>query len=99
MGIGWRWIRRYARYHGLRHPADLGHDEVVAYLTYLAVERRVARSTQTQAMSALLFLYKEVLRLPVGDARAAIRSTAPSRLPVVLTRREVADLLGALRGD
>ncbi len=93
------WIRRYARYHGMRHPAQLGHDEVVAYLTHLAVERRVARSTQTQAMSALLFLYREVLRLPVGDVRAAIRSTAPSRLPVVLTRREVTDLLGALRGD
>jgi integron integrase len=93
------WIRRYVAYHRIRHPAELGHEEVVAYLTHLAVDRKVARSTQTQAMSALLFLYNEVLRLPVGDVRSVIRSTAPSRVPVVLTRRECADLLGTLRGD
>jgi integrase-like protein len=59
------WVRRFARYHGLRHPADMREPEVIAYLTHLAVERRVSRSTQMQALSALLFLYREVFRLPL----------------------------------
>lgn len=55
-------LRRYVRYHGLRHPAELGHAEVVAFLTYLAPEQRVARSAQVQAMSALILLNRDVLR-------------------------------------
>lgn len=93
------WIRRYVRYHGLRHPAELGDAEIVAFLTHLAVERRVARSTQMQALSALLFLYREVLGRPVGDLRAVVRARAPGRLPVVLSRDEVRRVLAGLHGD
>ncbi|HZI28198.1 MAG TPA: integron integrase [Gemmatimonadaceae bacterium] len=93
------WIRRYARYHGLRHPRELGTDEVVAYLTHLANERSVSRSTQAQAMSALLFLYREVLGLPLDDVRSVVRARVPGRLPVVLSRVEVRRVLAELKGD
>jgi integron integrase len=93
------WIRRYVSYCGMRHPETLGDQEVVAFLTDLADRQQVARSTQVQALSALLLLYREVLRQPLGDIRAVIRSTTPTRLPVVLTRQEVAGLLARLTGD
>ena len=92
------WIRRYVRFHGNRHPSELGHGEVVAYLTHLATDLNVASSTQNQAQSALLFLYREVLEreLPLLDGIA--RAKAAIRLPVVLTHEEVARLLASLRG-
>ena len=93
------WIRRYARYHGLRHPRELGTAEVVDYLTHLANEGHVSRSTQAQAMSALLFLYREVLHVPVGDVRRVVRARVPGRLPVVLSRAEVRRILAELSGD
>ena len=92
------WIKRYIRYHGMRHPAELGESELVAYLTYLAAERRVSRSTQMQALSALMVLYREVLSIPVGDLRRVLRSHAPTRLPAVLSRGEVRAVLGQLQG-
>ena len=92
------WIIRYIRYHGTRHPAALGEAEVIAYLTYLAAERRVSRSTQMQALSALLLLYREVLSIPMGDLRSVLRSNAPPRLPAVLSREEVRMLLSRLSG-
>ncbi|CAN5484780.1 hypothetical protein BH09GEM1_BH09GEM1_10400 [soil metagenome] len=92
------WIMRYIRYHGTRHPSALGEEDIVAYLTYLAAERRVARSTQMQALSAIQLLYREVLRVPVSDLRSELRSTAPTRLPTVLTREEVGKVLAALTG-
>jgi len=79
------WIRRYVRYHGLRHPSELGERGVVAFVTHLAAAQRVARSTQIQALSALLLLYRDVLREPIGDVRSVIRSSAPARLPTVLS--------------
>jgi len=90
------WIRRYIRYHGVRHPQELDDEHVVAFLTYLAAEQRVARSTQVQALSALTLLYADVLKKPLGDIRFVIRSTTPARLPVVLTRDEVRSLLSHL---
>ena len=63
------WILRYIRYHGTRHPVALGEPEVLAYLTHLAAERRVSRSTQMQALSVLMLLYREVLAIPMGDLR------------------------------
>ena len=75
------WVRRFARYHGLRHPADMREPEVIAYLTHLAVERRVLRSTQMQALRALLFLSREVLRLQLRDMRSVVRARTPSRIP------------------
>lgn len=93
------WIRRYARYHGLRHPQELGTTEVVDYLTHLAEARRVSRSTQAQAMSALLFLYREVLGIALPDVRAVVRARTPGRLPVVLSRSEIRRVLAELEGE
>jgi integron integrase len=92
------WIVRYIRYHGMRHPAELGEIEIIAYLTHLADARRVSRSTQMQALSALVLLYREVLGKPVGDLRRVLRSTSPTRLPAVLSRDEVRAVLGQLQG-
>ena len=93
------WIRRDVRYHGLRHPAEMGSAEAIAFLTHLANERHVSRATQAQAMSALLFLYREVLGMPLDGVRAAVRARAPGRLPVVLSRDEVRQVLAELKGD
>ena len=93
------WIRRFARYHGLRHPRELGSAEVVEYLTHLANERRVSRSTQAQAMSALLFLYRDVLGIRLDNVREVVRARVPGRLPVVLSRAEVRRVLAELSGE
>lgn len=92
------WIVRYIRYHGTRHPAALGEAEIVAYVTHLADERRVSRSTQMQALSALLLLYREILGRPVGDLRRVLRATSPTRLPAVLSREEVREVVRRLHG-
>lgn len=92
------WIARYIRYHGTRHLRELGEREIVAYLTYLADQRRLSRPTQMQALSALVLLYREVLDVPIGDLRRVVRSTSPARLPAVLSRGEVRALLGQLQG-
>ena len=91
------WIRRYILFHGKRHPADMGAAEVEAFLTALAVEGRVAASTQNQAMAALLFLYQHVLEIPLGSIDA-LRAKRPKRLPVVLSRDEVRSVLGRMEG-
>jgi integron integrase len=82
------WIRRFIRFHGKRHPANLGPAEVESFLTDLAVARGVAASTQNQAKSALLFLYKEVLGIELPWLEGIEKAKAPMRLPVVLTREE-----------
>lgn len=92
------WIRRYLRFHGMRHPAEMGEREINEFLTHLAVERHVSSSTQTQALSALLFLYRHVLGREVGDL-GIIRARKPQRVPVVMTRGEVQDVLAELEGD
>ena len=92
------WVRRYVRFHQLRHPADLGDEEINAFLTHLAVTEHVSASTQTQALSALLFLYRHVLGREVGELDL-VRANKPRHLPVVLTREEVRRLLGGLEGD
>ena len=92
------WIKRFIRFHGNRHPAELGEAEVLAFLTYLAVERRVAPATQTQALSALLFLYREVLGQPLGRMVGLVRPKRRARVPVVLNQGEVERLLGQLQG-
>ena len=83
------WIKRFIRFHGNRHPSDLSCAHLEAFLTHLAVDSQVAASTQNQAQSALLFLYREVLarKLPLLDGIR--RAKMPVRLPVVLTRAEV----------
>jgi integron integrase len=92
------WIIRYIRYHGTRHPAVLGEPEIVAFLTHLAAEQHVSRSTQMQALSALMLLYREVLGIHIGDIRHALRSYTPARIPAVLSRSEVKVLLTHLHG-
>ena len=92
------WIRRFILFHGKRHPATLGAGEVEAFLTHLAAVRNVAASTQNQAKSALLFLYKEVLAIELPWLDRVERAKAPLRLPVVLTRQEVALVLERLEG-
>jgi integron integrase len=92
------WIKRFIWFHGKRHPAEMGAPEVEAFLTYLAVDRRVAAATQNQAKSALLFLYREVLGFELPWLSEVVQAKTPQRLPVVLTTREVARVLAELRG-
>jgi integron integrase len=92
------WIRRYIVFHGKRHPAEMGAPEISRFLTSLAVDRKVAASTQNQALSALLFLYRAVLDLDVPWMDDLVRARRPERLPVVLTRDEVRAVLQHLTG-
>ena len=93
-----QWIRRYIVFHGKAHPSTLGTPEVSAFVTWLAVEHGVSVSTQNQALSAVLFLYRVVLGREIGDVNGIVRATERTRLPVVLTRAEVAAVLGRLEG-
>ena len=94
-----RWVEQYIRFHkrpdGFRHPNTMGAAEVEQFLTHLAVERHVAASTQNQALAALLFLYRDVLRLDLGNLDA-VRARRSRRLPVVLSGDEVRQLLDAI---
>ena len=92
------WIKRFIYFSGKRHPATLGEPEVTAFLNHLAVQRKVAASTQNQALSALLFLYKEVLGRELPWLDGVQRVTRPPRLPTVLTRAEAERLLAQLDG-
>ena len=92
------WIRRYILFHGDRHSLEMGAPELTRYLSSLAVEGNVAASTRNQALSALLFLYREVLELEVPWLDDVVRARRPVRLPVVLTRDEVRAVLRQLRG-
>ena len=83
------WVRRYIRYHGMRHPSQMGEAQVTAFLSSLANERHVSASTQNQALAAILFLYREVLRQEIPWLEGVVRARRPRRLPVVLTREEV----------
>ena len=89
------WIKRFIRFHGNRHPSELSAGDVEQFLTHLASDLNVAASTQNQAQSALLFLYREVLALELPRLDGVVRAKTASRLPTVLTRSEVARLLDA----
>lgn len=90
------WVRRYIRFHGLRHPATMAEPEINAFVTHLAAADHLSASTQTQALCALVFLYRHVLHQQVGDLRELVRAQKRSRLPVVLTRDEVRAILHEL---
>ena len=92
------WIRRYILFHGKRHPLEMAEPEINAFVTHLAVEGSVGASTQTQALSALVFLYRHVLRKPLPDLDTVIRAKRPGRLPSVLTRSEVRRILARMDG-
>src|SRR5689334_13582407 len=87
------WARRYILFHHKVHPSKLGVAEVEAFLTHLAVDRKVSASTQAQAASALLFLYREVLHIELPWLDRVVSAKTPQRLPVVLTEDEVRRLL------
>ncbi len=92
------WIRRFILFHGKRHPAEMGTDEIRQFLSHLAVAGRVSASTQNQALCALLFLYRDVLQLELPFVEGIERAKRPVRVPVVFTREEVGRLLGQLSG-
>jgi integron integrase len=92
------WARRFILFHGKRHPSAMGPDEVNAYLTALATRDRVSASTQNQALCAVLFLYRHVLRDPLPWIDDLVRARRPARLPVVLTRDEVESVLVRIEG-
>ncbi len=87
------WIRRFVLHNDRRHPRDMAGPEVERFLTYLAVERRVAASTQNQAMAAILFLYRHVLNIDLPWLENVVRAKRPATLPVVLSSKDVARLL------
>lgn len=92
-----RWVREYILFSDKRHPADLGPSDVSRFVSHLAVSRNVASSTQNQALSALLFLYREVLNQPLGWVDDVERAKRPKRLPVVFTKEEARAVLSHLR--
>jgi len=89
------WAERYIRHHGIRHPNTMGAPEIEQFLTHLAVASQVSASTQNQALAALLFLYRDVLRMEVGEFDA-VRARRPKRAPLVLSVAEARQLLAAL---
>ena len=92
------WVKRFIRFHGRRHPRELGAEHVVAFLSSLANEGRVAASTQNQALAAILFLYREVLGLQLEALEGIARARRPKRLPSVLTHDEVRSVLDRMDG-
>jgi integron integrase len=90
------WIRRYIRHHELRHPRELGESEVRSFLSHLAVEERVAASTQNQALAALTFLYGRVLERPLTRIDGIAPARRSKRVPTVLSRAEIRAILGVL---
>lgn len=92
------WIKRFILFHNKQHPQNMGADEVVQFLTFLAVKRNVSPSTQNQALNALLFLYKQVLNQPIDELHGAVRAKKKKKLPTVLTHDEVSRLLRQLDG-
>ncbi|HET9328957.1 MAG TPA: integron integrase [Steroidobacteraceae bacterium] len=94
-----QWLRRYVAFHAPRHPRELGPAGVEAFLTHLAVKRKVSAATQSQALQALLFLYRQVLEIKLPWLANVTRAAQPKRLPVVLDRAEVRALLAQLQGS
>lgn len=92
------WIRRYIRFHQLRHPLEMGAQEIRLFLSHLAIERQVAAATQNQAFAALLFLYRDVLHMDLPRIEGVERAKRAARLPVVLTSAEVKSVLAHLDG-
>lgn len=92
------WIKRFILFHEKKHPRDMGEPEVEAFLTWLAVEKKVSKSTQNQAFNALIFLYRDVLDRPLEGRINAVRSRKKVRLPVVMSKEETQRVLNAMSG-
>jgi len=93
-----QWVRRFIRFCDMRHPRELGAGEVTRFLTHLAVDGHVSASTQNQALSAIVFLYRDVLDMRVGWLANLVRAKRSERVPVVLTKQEVRRVLARLKG-
>jgi len=93
-----RWIKQFIIFNGKRHPSELGKADIERYLSHLAMNKNVAISTQSQALNAIVFLYKKVLDLPIADDLSPVRSKKQVRLPVVLSQSEMGKLLSAMSG-
>lgn len=93
------WIKHYILFHNKRHPSELGERHLTQFLSHLAIDRKVAASTQNQALSALLFLYRQVLKQPLDWLDDVERAKKPEKLPVVLTKQEVRSILAQLDGS
>jgi integron integrase len=93
------WIKRFIFFHHKRHPVEMGEAEIAQFLSSLASDAHVSASTQNQALNALLFLYREILKKDIGYVNGVVRAKRPHRLPVVLTRQEVRSILGSLDGS
>lgn len=93
------WVKRFIRFHDTRHPAEMGKAEVEAFLTHLAVNRAVSPSTQNQALQALLFLYRQVLSVELPWLDDVVRAKPKHRLPVILSPKEVRELLVRMEGS
>jgi integron integrase len=93
------WVKRFIFFHNIRNPVVMAEPEINAFLTHLAVKEKVSASTQNQALSALLFLYRYVLNREIGDLGEVIRARKPRHIPVVMTREEVKAVLANLAGD
>jgi integrase len=92
------WILQYIRFNNKKHPKDMGKYEVELFLSHLAINRGVSASTQNQAFNAIVFLYKQVLNMDFDLDIRATRARKTQRLPVVLSRKEVADVINQLHG-
>ena len=92
------WIKRFILFHNKRHPQEMGESEIKEFLTYLAIKKNVAASTQNQAFHALLFLYRHVLHKKLQESIQAVRAKRPQRLPTVLGREEARQIIEAMEG-
>ena len=93
------WVKRFIRFHKMRHPKDMGEAEINAFLTHLAVDTKVSASTQNQALSALLFLYRYVFGIEIGDLGDVVRARKSQHIPIVMTRAEARAVLEQMTGD
>jgi integron integrase len=92
------WIRRYVLFHRKRHPSEMGAREIAAFLTWLATDRGVSASTQNQALSSVLFLYRDILHIEIGRIENVLRARMPVRVPVVLSPDEIARIMKPIDG-
>jgi site-specific recombinase XerD len=92
------WVKRFILFNGKRHPRELGETELKSFLTHLAVQKHVCASTQNQALSAILFLYRDVLKVDDFSFDVVVPAKRPERLPVVLSRLEVRSILERMTG-
>jgi len=92
------WVKRFIFFHNLRHPSEMGEEEINAFLSRLAIAGKISASTQNQALSALLFLYRHILKREVGELGDVVRARKTKRLPIVMTRDEVKTVLNRLHG-